>query len=218
MVATGDMIEDNSGIDPVVEALSGIEAALGRFYVFGSHDYYQARFQSITKYFRHGSGTIRAEQADVERLETGLRATGWAAVTNTSVTIDSPSGPIRVSGVDDPYLRRHRTSHIRRDPEDVAAIGLVHAPNVVSEWLLRGYDLVCAGHTHGGQVRMPITGAVVTNCDLPAALAMGPHRIGSGWLHVSPGLGTSKFSPIRFLCRPEATLLELIPARTPPTG
>jgi predicted MPP superfamily phosphohydrolase len=89
------------------------------------------------------------------------------------------------------------------------AIGVVHTPDVVSEWALGGYDLVLAGHTHGGQVRIPGVGAVVTNCTLPPALAAGLHRIGGAWLHVSPGLGTGRFSPIRFNCRPEATLLRL---------
>jgi predicted MPP superfamily phosphohydrolase len=90
----------------------------------------------------------------------------------------------------------------------------MHAPDVVSEWFLTGFDLVLAGHTHGGQVRIPGIGALVTNCSLPTALAGGLHRIHGGWLHVSPGLGTGKYSPIRFACPPEATLLHLEPART----
>jgi predicted MPP superfamily phosphohydrolase len=75
--------------------------------------------------------------------------------------------------------------------------------------LLAGFDLVLGGHTHAGQVRIPGVGALVTNSSLPAALGGGLHRIGSGWLHVSPGLGTGRFAPIRFACRPEATLLVL---------
>ncbi|MDQ3982124.1 MAG: metallophosphoesterase, partial [Actinomycetota bacterium] len=66
-------------------------------------------------------------------------------------------------------------------------------------------------HTHGGQVRVPLAGAVVTNSALPAALAAGPRRVGSSWLHVSPGLAQGKFVPLRFNCPPEATLLTLEP-------
>ncbi|MEA2517702.1 MAG: uncharacterized protein QOG16_1540, partial [Actinomycetota bacterium] len=91
----------------------------------------------------------------------------------------------------------------------VLAIGLAHAPDVVSQWMLQGFDLVFTGHTHAGQVRVPGFGAVVTNSSLPTELAGGLHRVGSGWLHVSPGLGTGRFAPIRFNCRPEATLLEI---------
>jgi predicted MPP superfamily phosphohydrolase len=113
--------------------------------------------------------------------------------------------------VDDPYLGRHSTSHIARAEGECAAIALVHAPDVVSEWALNGFDLIVGGHTHGGQLRLPGWGSLVTNCRLPNALSQGLHRIGHTWLHVSPGLGQSRFSPIRFWCRPEATLLRLVP-------
>jgi predicted MPP superfamily phosphohydrolase len=211
VLATGDMIEDDGGIDPLLEALAHFEARLGCFFVLGSHDYFQSTFQAYTKYWTGRRDEIRAPRADTERLIQGLESLGWVDLTNTSATVSSGAGPIRLSGVDDPYLNRHRTGHIERARAEVAAIGLVHCPDVLSEWILNGYDLVVAGHTHGGQVRLPGAGAVVTNCTLPSALAGGPHHVGSGWLHVSPGLGTGKFSPIRFNCRPEATLLRLQP-------
>ena len=211
VLATGDFIEDNSGIPNAVRALNAIEARLGRYYVLGSHDYYVSRYRPPTKYFAKEHTPVRAQRADTQALESGLQKKGWIPLSNTSHVIDSPAGRVRVSGVDDPHLDRHSTDHIDRAPEDVAAIGLVHAPDVVSEWILAGFDLVLGGHTHGGQVRVPGIGALVTNCDLPTALAGGLHRVGGGWLHVSFGLGTGRFTPIRFACRPEATLLQLVP-------
>lgn len=209
VVATGDLIDDDSGIEPLVEAFARLEARLGRFYVLGSHDYYVSGPNLPTKYFtgRHEVSTTR--RADSARLEEGLQAKGWTPLTNTTELVDAPFGRIRMAGVDDPYIGRHSTGHLERGRDDVLAIGLVHSPDVVSQWALAGFDLVLAGHTHGGQVRAPGVGALVTNCSLPAALASGPHRIGATWLHVSPGLGNSRFSPIRFNCRPEATLLRL---------
>ena len=77
---------------------------------------------------------------------------------------------------------------------------------------------IFAGHTHGGQVCLPLKGALVTNCDLEPARAKGLHRHpadsrpgdpGSSWMHVSAGLGTSPYAPFRVACRPEATLLTL---------
>jgi predicted MPP superfamily phosphohydrolase len=88
----------------------------------------------------------------------------------------------------------------------------MHAPDLTSEWALEGFDLILAGHTHGGQVRVPFVGALTTNSSLPNRLACGPFRVGGAWLHVSPGLGTGPYSRIRFNCPPEATLLELAPA------
>ena len=83
-----------------------------------------------------------------------------------------------------------------------------------------GYDLIFAGHTHGGQLCLPFKGALVTNCDLDTGRAKGLHRHPAqapadhpeaAWLHVSAGLGTSPYAPVRFCCRPEATLLTLTP-------
>jgi uncharacterized protein len=210
VLATGDFVHDNSAIDPLAEVLAPLEARLGRFFVFGSHDYYQASFHSYAKYWT-GKRDLKSPRADSSRLRDSLQDKGWIQLHNRSEVIDTSFGPIRVAGVDDPYLGRHTTDHLERDNQDRLAIGVMHSPELVSEFTLAGFDLILAGHTHAGQVRLPFAGAVVTNCSLPARLAGGPHRIGNSWLHVSPGLGTGKFSPIRFNCRPEATLLRLRP-------
>lgn len=74
------------------------------------------------------------------------------------------------------------------------------------------YDLVMAGHTHGGQLCLPFFGALVTNCQLDRSRVKGPSSWGSSMkLHVSAGLGTSPYAPARFCCRPEASLLTLTP-------
>lgn len=209
VLATGDLIDDNTGIAPITRALNDLPARLGRFYVLGSHDYYQTRFQSYLKYFGNSRHIEGARKADTKTLEENLQRDGWVSLTNRTEHVATRAGSIRVSGVDDPYLNRHETDHIERANGDVLAIGLAHTPDVVSEWVLNGFDLVVTGHTHAGQVRVPGLGALVTNSSLPAALAGGLHRIGNGWLHASPGLGTGKFAPIRFNCRPEVTLLAL---------
>lgn len=211
VLATGDLVEDATGIDPLVEALSGLPSRWGKWYVLGSHDYYHSTFPGFVKYFTGHRGVTRAKPADTPRLERGLEATGWKALTNRSEVVDTPGGRIRLTGVDDPYINREETGHLGRSDDDALAIGLMHAPEVVSEYALHGYDLALAGHTHGGQVRAPFAGAVVTNSTLPCALAAGPTRVGSSWLHVSPGLAQGKFAPVRFNCRPEVTLLTLEP-------
>jgi uncharacterized protein len=212
VLATGDMIEGNGGIDLLLDALSPLQARLGCYYVLGSHDYFVPTFKSFTRYFGRSHRPARSPAADTARLENGLNQLGWTSLNNTTETLRTPGGRVRLAGVDDPYIKRHRTEHIGRSTEDVAAIGLMHSPDVVSDWFRNGFDLVVAGHTHGGQVRIPGVGALVTNCSLPTSLAGGLHRVDGGWLHVSPGLGVGRFSPFRFACPPEATLLHLEPS------
>jgi predicted MPP superfamily phosphohydrolase len=89
---------------------------------------------------------------------------------------------------------------------------VVHSPyrRALDAFERNGYGLVLAGHTHGGQVCLPGVGALVTNCDLPRDRVRGLSRWGASWLHVSAGLGTSKYAPFRFACRPEASLLTVV--------
>lgn len=211
VLATGDLIEDNAGIEPLAGALARLDARLGRFYVLGSHDVYQSTLRGHLKYVTGRRDQVRARPAATDVLESALRSKGWVPLMNDTTAIDSPVGRIRLTGVDDPYLRRHRTGHIERAPDDAVAIGLMHAPDaaVVSAYALAGYDVALAGHTHGGQVRVPFAGALVTNCSLPVGLARGLAQVGSTWLHVSPGLGTGRYTPIRFACPAETTLLRI---------
>ena len=123
--------------------------------------------------------------------------------------------PIAAAGTDDAHLGLDRYADVPyRAPEDgVLRIGVTHAPylRVVDAMAGDGFDLIFAGHTHGGQLCLPGFGALVTNCDLPVSQAKGLHARGDAWLHVSAGLGTSPTAPIRFACPPEATLLTLVP-------
>ena len=110
-------------------------------------------------------------------------------------------------------------------------LGLSHAPyaRVLNQFLTDGTDLVFCGHTHGGQVCLPGGHALVTNCDLDSQFASGlfewqadthpgresnlgnPDR-GSMTVCVSPGLGTSPFTPWRVFCPPVAYIVELVAA------
>jgi predicted MPP superfamily phosphohydrolase len=93
------------------------------------------------------------------------------------------------------------------------ALGLSHTPEprLIDAFAADGFTLMMSGHTHGGQLRVPGYGALVTNCGLPRRRARGLSPWGPGaWLHVSAGLGTSPYAPVRFACPPEATLLTLV--------
>ena len=162
---------------------------------------------------------------------------GWADLTNARGAITAGGRRIELVGVDDPHAERDVFPAPALPDDDGAGepavlgrdgrplrIGLLHAPyrRVLDAMVADGVDLTLAGHTHGGQLCLPGVGALVTNCDLDRGRASGlsqwPGRIGSPeaaddmYLHVSAGLGTSPYTPVRLACRPEATLLTLLPA------
>ena len=129
---------------------------------------------------------------------------------------------IAFAGVDDPHLDYDDLSAVAgpADPDADLRLAVAHAPylRVLDQFAADGYDAILAGHTHGGQLRLPVKGALVTNCDLDTGRARGLHRHpassspgepGSSWLHVSAGAGTSPYAVGRFCCRPEATLIRL---------
>jgi predicted MPP superfamily phosphohydrolase len=91
----------------------------------------------------------------------------------------------------------------------------VHSPDPAPELAAFGWNVILTGHTHGGQVRVPFVGALVTNSHVPTRIARGLSMLPPAVMHVSPGLGTSKYAPFRFLCRPEATVIELVARPTP---
>jgi predicted MPP superfamily phosphohydrolase len=147
---------------------------------------------------------------------------GWTDLTNRLRTLTVNGVSIAFAGVDDPHLRYDDLISVAgpADPGADLRIAVTHAPyrRVLDQFARDGYDLVIAGHTHGGQLRLPGKGALVTNCDLEPARARGLHRHpaasspgepGTSWLHVSAGAGTSPYAVARFACRPEATLLTL---------
>ncbi len=204
VLATGDLLGEADAMELCAELLNGLKADR-RYFVFGSSDYYAPRFRSYTDYFfKIKRPSAKKNPADL--FARTLVNAGW---TNLNNVTDFEDG-VQITGLDDPHLKRDDRRLLVRNPTAQLAICVVHDPAPYLDALSAGFDLVVAGHTHGGQIRFPLIGAVVTNSTLPTRYARGPHRIKAGWLFVSPGLGTSKFAPFRFLCRPEASVLNLV--------
>jgi predicted MPP superfamily phosphohydrolase len=212
-VVTGDIVGEPEAVEGAVAALRPVRGRVASWFVLGSNDYYAPRPLNYAAYFvwrrhRHRAG-IRGRGAD---LTAQLEADGWVHLKNRRTSLENDGVRLEIVGMDDPHIERHDLRVApRRDPESVG-LAVVHSPEPVPELAALGYDLILAGHTHGGQVRLPFVGALVTNSSIPARLCMGLSRLGGTFLHVSPGLGTSKYAPFRFLCRPEATILDLVPS------
>jgi hypothetical protein len=94
-------------------------------------------------------------------------------------------------------------------PDDAPVVLMAHYPSTVFELPTGAGVLLLAGHTHGGQVRMPGIGCLWTNDRLTCAMARGLSQVRGNWLHVTAGTGVSGPLPVRLFCPPEITLLQL---------
>lgn len=215
VINTGDNLAHRDAVLPVLDSLGRLLDAPGAF-VMGSNDYYSPRAKNPLRYFDPDSDRrIHGEPLPWPDLRDGFLAAGWADLDNARTTLKVAGRQVELVGVDDAHLGLDRYDAVAGpvDPTADLGIGVTHAPysRVLDAMAADGFPLLMAGHTHGGQLCLPGIGALVTNCDLPRQQAKGLHRRGDQWLHVSAGLGTSPFAPVRFACPPEAVLVTLVP-------
>ena len=215
VVCTGDFVDHAGGIDAAVEAVAQLRPSAGALYVFGSHDYYASRPGNPFKYLLGPSKPDFSKSRPLpwRDLADKLAGIGWTQLINKAATVSlNGLGPVDVVGLDDPHIRRDDLSVASQRRGDGFRLGIAHSPDAAPALARLGYDLIVCGHTHGGQLRVPGIGALVTNTKhLPRRMARGLHRFDGAWLHVSAGVGTSAYTPVRFACRPEACVLELVP-------
>lgn len=198
IVISGDLVRGHGRPRDLESFLSSLHSRHGNFLVWGNHDY--------------GDRVPGTWGPDV------VRRAGFTLLRNASSVIRSPGGRIVVAGLDDPITGHDNLKlAMARVSRQDACILVAHSPDIVRSLGNWDIDLVLAGHTHGGQVRLPLVGALWV-----------PH--GSldhleGWfdvnpgvrLHVSRGLGWSWF-PVRFLCRPTIDVITLRSGLPPARG
>jgi predicted MPP superfamily phosphohydrolase len=219
VVVTGDNLAHADAVATVAEAYASLLLRPGLF-VFGSNDYWGPKPVNPLQYFG-GPSRLRSQRTalPVEDLRTVFLDAGWHDLNNARAELTVGGLTLTAVGMDDPHIGRDAMPAGGGAKGDLH-LGVVHAPyaRALGALVDDGVDMMFAGHTHGGQVCVPFYGALVTNCDLDAARVKGLSRWpgdlddpDSPWLHVSAGLGTSPFAPVRFACRPEATVLTLGP-------
>jgi uncharacterized protein len=226
VIDTGDNLAHMRAVPVVADALGRLLDVPGA-YVLGSNDYYAPGMRNPLLYLlpdtgKRNTSTPQLPWPDLKRC---FDAAGWVDLTNGFGSLTVRDTTIAFAGVDDPHLSYDDLERVA-GPADRAVdlrLAVAHAPylRVLDQFAADGYDAIIAGHTHGGQVCLPGGRALTTNCDLEPERARGLHRHparsapgddGSAWLHVSAGLGTNPYVRFRVACRPEATLLTLVPA------
>ncbi|MGY1843107.1 metallophosphoesterase [Modestobacter sp. SYSU DS0875] len=220
VITTGDNLAGMDAVPPTLRALDPLLDLPGAF-VLASNDYYAPRPKNPLKYFKTDHKRVHGDELPWQELRDGMTGRGWLDLTNGTGSLTVAGTRIAFAGVDDPHLKLDRYDDVAgpADPAADVRIGLVHSPEprVLDRFAADGYDLLLCGHTHGGQLRVPFYGALVTNCGIDRAHVRWLHRWAEPtpehptgtWLHVSAGLGTSPYAPVRFACPPEATLLTL---------
>jgi predicted MPP superfamily phosphohydrolase len=176
---TGDIMEEGKYLAEALDILSGIKAPL--YGVPGNHDYWsRVPFEGIRRCFAATGG---AWLVDEQRVIAGgkINLVGMARF--------GPGHPLPAA---DPGMKN---------------LLLVHYPAWVKRLAGQKFDLMLAGHSHGGQVRLPFYGSVIVPYGVDE-YDQGLFQTAAGPLYVNPGIGWFPV-PIRFNCRPEITVIEI---------
>ncbi len=200
VAVTGDLVHTPAGIEPFLDLARSFRARDGVYAVFGNSE--------------HKNG-VRPYA-----FSRTLDANGIAPLLNRHVLLTRGGARIALAGVDDPVNDKDRLDEaLEGIAPDVFTLALMHSPDSVAEAVVRGVDVVLSGHTHGGQIRLPLLGPLYTHSLLGRRMSDGYYgrrrlrraigiRPGRTQLYVSRGLGVSGLA-LRFLTRPEMTVFTL---------
>lgn len=187
---TGDLFDSKYGevSDEIIPLLSRLRAGLGKFAVLGNHDM----------------------RLNAERVRDVLERSGFTVLVNESRSIERGNGRLWVVGIDEMFYGKPNMQLALQDvDQDEFVLLLMHEPDFADTSLKYPVDFQLSGHSHGGQIRIPLVGSLFTP-DGGQKYSIGLYSFQGSEFHVytNRGIGTTMF-PIRFNCRPEITLFTL---------
>ncbi|PWT97737.1 MAG: hypothetical protein C5B53_07640 [Candidatus Melainabacteria bacterium] len=208
VVITGDIFENESGFAYAPSLLTR-KPRLGAYAVLGNHDYYAYTLfnKTIGEVVRPWStpSQMRSVAGHIAALENH----GYRVLRNELVRINSDK--LAIIGIDFPTIEREDLDKLVGETEpDELLIALFHKPKNLAMLSQAGIKLALGGHTHGGQVRVPGVGAIITKSEMPRSEASGLVWRGDTAFHISRGLGADPRTNIRLFCPPAATVIEVM--------
>jgi uncharacterized protein len=225
LCVTGDMCEKVADIHMLVDVLRAVKPRLGTFVVLGNHEHnapLPLHLRDLHRSgWRHALGTflhafaprLRSDgEHEGHAMVDALREAGITVLHNEGQRVFAAEGQsLWIAGCDSAWAgHADMQAAMNGKRPDEACLALIHEPDLAFEAGELGGDLILAGHTHGGQVRFPLVGALYTlRMDPRIAIAAGFQRIEEALLHITTGLGHT--IPLRFRCPPEVVWLECEP-------
>ncbi len=207
VVVTGDIMDCEEGLPFCLENLKKLKTREGIFAVFGNHDYFDFQFADVFLHNFPGQGRPLITQR-VDFFEQSLKDAGIRVLRNETETVMIENIPLLIHGLDDPTTGHADLLKAMQnfDPEKINIL-LTHTIDAFLDLGENQIDLSFSGHSHGGQIRLPIVGPIVTHTSLGRPYAAGIFDLKGAVCTVSRGLNASRFLRARLLCRPEAILL-----------
>jgi predicted MPP superfamily phosphohydrolase len=221
LCVTGDVCEKARDIPLLLEVLEQVRPRLGTFVVLGNHEHNAPAPGRIREEARRGARRlissflglvaprVRSDGAhEAHAMGDALREAGVTVLHNEGVRLYKDGQTVWVGGCDSAWAGHADVgSALRGRRSGEACLMLIHEPDLAFEAEASGADLILAGHTHGGQVKLPVIGAPYTlRMDPRILVASGFQRIEAGLLHITSGLGHTV--PLRLGCPPEVVWMD----------
>ncbi len=200
IVLTGDLVHRDPHARRAVELLRGLQAPLGVWAVMGNHDYNWTWRHRVPDRIEH----VYSD----EEWASLLREAGITMLANESVAVERDGARLWLAGCGDPYCGRDDLPRtLGGVPDTEPCVLLCHSPDIVDDPLAPRADLILCGHTHGGQVRIPLIGPIYAPCRRARERCRGLTRVAGTLMYANRGVGASNM--LRFHCPPEVALITL---------
>ncbi len=210
ILITGDIIDCDAGVQHCIENLSKLRARYGIYAVLGNHDYYNYEAFDVMNGNLPFLNRLPKKINDSERLIQKLRQIGIHVLLNEEAVIHVNGCPISIQGLDDPTTGRADFKMFAdHEPDERPKILLAHSIDVLGKISSGRVDLCLSGHSHGGQIRIPGIGPLITHTRFGRKYASGVLNYKGTVCSISRGLHAGRAFRFRFCCPPEVLFLEV---------